>query len=70
LEICERKSSTQVDHKHPVIKGGTDERDNLRGICDECHDIKTAKDLGIKPPPNKIGLDVYPISKEWTDETH
>ena len=62
--ICGRKASTQVDHKIAVTNGGTDERDNLQGICDECHDIKTAKDLGIKPPPDKIGLDGYPIPKE------
>ena len=61
--ICGRKASTQVDHKIPLCKGGTDTRDNLQGVCDECHDIKTANDLGIKPPPNKIGLDGYPIPK-------
>ena len=63
-KICGRKASVEVDHKHPVTKGGTDDRDNLQGLCDECHKEKTAKDLGIKPPPNKIGLDGYPIPKE------
>jgi len=38
-------------------------RDNLQGVCDDCHDEKTAKDLSIKPPPNKIGLDGYPLPK-------
>ncbi len=62
--ICSRKASTQVDHIIPLCKGGTDERSNLQGLCDECHDEKTAKDLGIKEPPNKIGLDGYPMPKE------
>lgn len=59
--ICARKASTQVDHIIPLCKGGTDERDNLQGVCDHCHDIKTAQDLDIKSPRQKIGLDGYPI---------
>lgn len=65
--ICGRRSSTEVDHIIPVCKGGTDIRDNLQGVCDECHAEKTAKDLGIKPPPNKVGIDGYPIPKEEND---
>jgi 5-methylcytosine-specific restriction protein A len=61
--ICNRKPSTQVDHIMPLCKGGTDERDNLQGVCEECHDTKTANDLGIKQK-NKIGLDGYPTAKE------
>ncbi len=61
--ICGRRASVQVDHIVPLSKGGTDMRDNLQGVCDDCHDEKTAKDLGIKPPPNKIGLDGYPLPK-------
>lgn len=67
--ICGRRASTQVDHKIPISQGGTDERSNLQGVCDMCHDIKTAEDLGIKPPPNKIGLDGYPITKEKGNES-
>ena len=62
--ICLRKPSTQVDHKIPICKGGTDERDNLQGICSECHELKTAADLGIRGPKNKIGLDGYPIARK------
>ncbi len=61
--ICGKKPSTQVDHIIPICKGGTDERSNLQGTCDDCHDTKTAKDLGIKQK-NKIGLDGYPIPKK------
>jgi 5-methylcytosine-specific restriction endonuclease McrA len=63
-KICGRRPSTQVDHINPLCKGGTDIRVNLQGVCDYCHDEKTARDLGIKAPPNKIGLDGYPILKE------
>jgi len=59
--ICGRKPSTQVDHIKPVTDGGTDERSNLQGTCDDCHDIKTRKDLGLKDKPAKIGLDGYPM---------
>ena len=63
-KICGRKASTQVDHRLPVCQGGTDERKNLQGVCEDCHEEKTAEDLGIKSPPNKIGIDGYPIPKE------
>jgi 5-methylcytosine-specific restriction enzyme A len=62
--ICERKPSTQVDHIKPVCEGGTDERDNLQGICEACHEEKTRKDLGIKNKPVKVGLDGYPIKED------
>ena len=59
--ICERKPSEEVDHIIPVSKGGTDRRDNLQGVCFECHEKKTRKDLGLKDKPHKIGIDGYPI---------
>jgi len=66
--MCGRKASTQVDHKTPVSKGGTDERDNLQGVCLECHETKTAADLGIKRGCVKTGLDGYPIKQGGGDE--
>ena len=63
---CGRKPSTQVDHIIPLCKGGTDSRDNLQGICFECHEIKTAKDLGVRQAI-KIGLDGYPVPRHPTD---
>lgn len=30
-----------VDHIKPKAKGGTDNPENLRAICDECHKAKT-----------------------------
>ena len=63
--ICNRNPSAQVDHIKPISKGGTDERDNLQGICLECHEDKTRKDLGIKKKKqNRVGFDGYPILDE------
>jgi len=67
--ICKRRPAVQIDHITPLSKGGTDARDNLQGICERCHEEKTAKDLGIKPPPNKIGLDGYPIPEDDESNT-
>lgn len=49
---CEAKgkttAATEVDHIQPLHKGGTDEPDNLQGLCHDCHADKTAKDRGYK----------------------
>jgi 5-methylcytosine-specific restriction protein A len=60
-QVCQRAPSEQVDHKTPVSQGGTDDPDNLQGICIKCHKIKTRKDLGFKTNPIKVGIDGYPI---------
>ena len=42
---CKRQDrltlATQVDHVIPQFEGGSDEEDNLQGICDPCHEVKT-----------------------------
>ena len=47
---CEAKgkttAATEVDHIQPLHKGGTDEPDNLQGLCRDCHADKTRRDLG------------------------
>lgn len=35
-----------IDHKHALCRGGTDDDDNLAPICSGCHIIKTGDDLG------------------------
>lgn len=65
--ICDRRPSVEVDHIIPVSKGGTDERDNLQGVCTECHEDKTRADLGLKKKAVKIGLDGYPIVNHTDD---
>ena len=48
-QTCKRNgnvsAATQVDHIIPLHQGGTDARNNLEAICDECHKVKTAAEL-------------------------
>ena len=44
--VCQHEPSTQVDHITAKTKGGTNDRDNLRGICASCHSRKTVKEDG------------------------
>jgi 5-methylcytosine-specific restriction protein A len=57
---------TQLDHIVPLVKGGTNEDRNLQGLCDNCHDIKTHKDLGYKVK-RRIGVDGFPIELKVND---
>jgi 5-methylcytosine-specific restriction protein A len=52
--------ATQVDHIVPLFKGGEETEQNRQGLCDECHERKTAIDLGHKTRPT-IGLDGWPV---------
>ena len=36
--------ATQWDHKTPLHLGGADDESNLQGLCDDCHDAKTARE--------------------------
>lgn len=38
-QICRRAPSTLVHHKVPVTLGGTNARDNLEGLCQDCHSV-------------------------------
>ena len=38
------KVTQEVDHIVPKAQGGTDARNNLQGICCDCHKRKTAKE--------------------------
>jgi 5-methylcytosine-specific restriction protein A len=46
--MCERKASTVADHirPHRGVWLLFCDLDNLQGICDECHSLKTAKEDG------------------------
>jgi len=36
--------ATAVDHIKPKAKGGTDEPENLEGVCHSCHKIKSKRE--------------------------
>ena len=38
---CRTQPSVDVDHVKPKAAGGTDELENLQGICKACHQKKT-----------------------------
>lgn len=38
------KPATEVDHIVPKCNGGTDDEDNLRATCEDCHKAKTARE--------------------------
>lgn len=40
--------ATCVDHIKPRAKGGTDAPDNLRSLCEDCHQIKTISDRRVR----------------------
>ena len=55
--------ATQVDHIIALVNGGSDDKhddSNRQGLCDECHKVKTAEDMGHRPRVT-IGLDGYPV---------
>lgn len=44
--ICNAAPSHHVDHVIAKAKGGTDDPENLRGICASCHSRKTVEEDG------------------------
>lgn len=46
--ICQQAGrvalATQRDHKVPLAEGGTDDPDNVQGLCDACHREKTQQE--------------------------
>lgn len=53
------RAATQVDHVLALANGGTDTADNLQSLCDDCHRMKTARDLGYRQR-HQVGLDGWP----------
>lgn len=49
---CERHDrvavATQRDHIVPLIDGGTDDDENIQGLCDDCHAAKTAREAAAR----------------------
>lgn len=52
--LCERcldrgftRLADKVDHIVPLAQGGSDEDDNTRNLCDDCHVAVTAEQFGF-----------------------
>lgn len=65
--LCERcqdrgiaKPASVVDHITPLSKGGSDEDDNTRNLCDPCHADVTAEQFGHRLK-QEIGVDGWPV---------
>lgn len=59
------RAATQLDHKQALVNGGKDfdeDPSNAQGLCDDCHEEKTAQDLGYKRR-KQIGADGWPIEE-------
>jgi 5-methylcytosine-specific restriction enzyme A len=60
---CEANGKARIavhlDHIKPLYQGGTDELENLQGLCFVCHTEKTVADMGYRKRV-KVGLDGYP----------
>jgi 5-methylcytosine-specific restriction protein A len=41
-------AALEVDHIQALANGGTNDRENLQGLCKACHADKTTADLGFK----------------------
>ena len=58
--MCKVSAATELDHIVALANGGTNDEDNLQGLCAACHEIKTTADLGHKPRVT-TGIDGWPV---------
>ncbi len=54
--------ATEVDHRIPKAKGGTDDPANLQAIAKPCHERKSLLEKGVSIRPT-IGVDGWPIRR-------
>ena len=47
--ICREQLTQEIDHIIRKADGGTDDLENLQGLCRECHSNKTARENRLKP---------------------
>ena len=51
--MCQAKGkttvATELDHIVALVNGGSNDDDNLQGLCAPCHVQKTRADLGYTP---------------------
>nr|WP_132882306.1 HNH endonuclease signature motif containing protein [Sphingomonas sp. JUb134] len=58
--------ATVVDHIVPLAKGGSDEDENTRNLCDPCHQVVTAEQFGhqVARGARGVGRDGRPTNPE------
>jgi 5-methylcytosine-specific restriction endonuclease McrA len=57
LAVGKAKPTVHVDHITRLDRGGSNDRENMQGLCEEHHKIKTSNELGKVA----IGLDGWPV---------
>lgn len=55
------RAATTPDHIVPLAKGGSDDDDNIRCLCDEHHDQVTREEFGFKIKIG-AGADGWPLT--------
>ncbi len=58
--MCRTAVATELDHVVALTNGGSNDEDNLQGLCASCHELKTLADLGQRPRVT-TGLDGWPV---------
>lgn len=61
--VCNRAPATEVDH----IDGPSGERENLQGLCDPCHNKKTAQHFEPMTDEHKAVRDAF-LARVWRTE--
>ena len=51
----------EIDHVVPLSRGGTDDDDNVQGLCAACHRAKSAGEQPARRIGQSIGEDGWPI---------
>lgn len=57
------RAATQVDHVRALFQGGTNDFDNLQGLCEPCHLDKSLAERGYRQR-QAIGIDGYPLETD------
>ncbi|WOK37579.1 HNH endonuclease signature motif containing protein [Sphingomonas sp. C3-2] len=55
------REASVPDHIVPLARGGSDEDSNIRCLCAECHQARTAEQFGLRRTVG-TGPDGWPIS--------